>query len=140
MSTDDEDIKEVSVCANCGKGEEQSGNLKSCTAVRWLNIAIENVKLLIGLSIRRSVRRRRRNYTMKSYSNNHRQRKIVQSVSNNCQACCVDGDTSHVVEKSYAVDVAMHLYTMTKVMKLIIKSVHSADYCRLLQLRRQMRG
>jgi len=34
MSTDDKN--KVSVCANCGKGEEESGNLKACTAyVSW---------------------------------------------------------------------------------------------------------
>ena len=33
MSTED---KEISVCANCGKGEEESGNLKSCTACKMV--------------------------------------------------------------------------------------------------------
>ena len=35
MSTDDED-KEVSVCANCGKGEEESDKLKACTACKMV--------------------------------------------------------------------------------------------------------
>ena len=35
MSTEDED-KEVSVCANCGKGEEESGTLKACTACKMV--------------------------------------------------------------------------------------------------------
>jgi len=34
MSTDDNSI--VSVCANCGKGEEKSGNLKACTACKMV--------------------------------------------------------------------------------------------------------
>ena len=34
MSTTDKDNEDISYCANCGKGEEDSGNLKACTACK----------------------------------------------------------------------------------------------------------
>ena len=72
---------------------------------------------------------------MKSYSNNHRQKKIAQFASNSCHHLKMAIDIWYVAEKLYAVDVAMHLCMMTKVIKLITKSVHSAEYHFLLRTR-----
>jgi len=47
--------------------------------VRWSNIAIENVRLLIDHNIRRLAKREQRSCMMKSYSKILHPRKIVQS-------------------------------------------------------------
>ena len=57
MSTDDEG-KEVSVCANCGKGEEESGNLKSCTACKSVKYCSRDCQIAHRPQHKKECRRR----------------------------------------------------------------------------------
>ena len=71
------------LCANCGKGEEESHKLKSCTACKLVKYCNrEYVKLLIVHNIRKSAENVSLNYMMKNYSNNpHHYLRTVQSAS-----------------------------------------------------------
>ena len=57
MSTDDED-KEVSVCANCGKGEEESDKLKSCTACMMVKYCSRDCQIAHRPQHKKECRRR----------------------------------------------------------------------------------
>ena len=50
-----------------------------------------------------------------------------------------DVDTRHAAEKLYVVDAVMHLYMITRVIKLIIKSVHFAGFRMPKQMKRQIK-
>jgi len=54
MSTEDE----VSVCANCGKGEEESGKLKSCTACKLVKYCSRECQIAHRPQHKRECRRR----------------------------------------------------------------------------------
>ena len=60
MSTKDtagKDDNEVSICANCGKSEEESHKLKHCNACKMVKyIAIENVRLLTVHNIKKNAK------------------------------------------------------------------------------------
>ena len=74
MSTTDTDLTK---CANCGKGEEAAGDLKACTACKMVKYCkIENAKLIIVRSIKKSVRNVRL-YCMILNSSSSRRSKIV---------------------------------------------------------------
>jgi len=105
--------------------------------VNWLNIAIENVKLLIDLCIRKSAEDEPPSYTTKSFSNNlHRYMEIVQFVSFDCPHLKLGVDINHAVVQLFVVDVSMLLYMITKAIKLIIKSVPFAELHILNRMRR----
>jgi len=74
-------------------------NSNTARHVKWLSIAIENVKLLIGHNIRKSVRDVPLNYTTKSCSNNLHQQMIVRYVLCVYQRYIQEVDIKHVVEK-----------------------------------------
>jgi len=104
--------------------------------VKWLNIAVENVKLPIDHNTRKSVEDELLNYTMNNCSNNHRQMMIVY-VSYECLRWNQGLDISHVVEKLFAVDVHMLLCMTTKATKLTTKSVPFAERQSLILKRKQ---
>ena len=62
-------------------------------------------------------------YMMKNYLSNLHQKKIARSVSYDYHHLKRDGDICLVVGKLFAADAVMHLYMITKAMKLIIREV-----------------
>jgi len=115
MSTDKTDIDIVSVCANCGKGEEESGKLKSCTACKLVKYCNRECQIAHRPQHKKkNVRSKLLNYMMKGYLNNHRQRKIVQFVSYEYLHFIRVGDIMDAVVKLYAVDVFMHQFMITR--------------------------
>jgi len=73
---------------------------------------------------------------MKSYSNNHRQQKIVRFVLYVYLQRVRGVDINHVVEREYAVDVFLHLFMITKGMKLLRRLVPFAESLLILLMRR----
>ena len=123
----------ISVCANCGKGE--GSNLKACLACKLVKYCNRECQVAHRVNIKKNVRSVQRSYTMKNYSNNLRQRRIVRSVSYESLHFIQVLNISRVVDKLYVVAVFMRLFTMTKAMKLIMKSVHFAELHILLQMK-----
>ena len=87
--------------------------LKRVRHVSWLNIVIENVKLLIVHNIKESVEDELPRYTMKSCLNNLNQGKTVQYVLYVYRHLKWGVNILHAVEKGYAVDAFMLLDMMT---------------------------
>jgi tetratricopeptide (TPR) repeat protein len=59
MSTHNKNVNnEVSVCANCGKGEEESGNLKSCTACKMVKYCNRECQIAHRSQHKKECRRR----------------------------------------------------------------------------------
>ena len=77
--------------------------------VRWLDTAIEIVKLHIARNIKRHVRNGPWNCTMRNYSNSLRQLKIVRFACYHYLHFIWGQSTKHVVGKLFAVDVFMRL-------------------------------
>ena len=65
MSNFDND---TTVCANCGKGEEESVNLKKCVACHMVKYCNRDCQIAHVHSTRRNVKRGPQSYMMKSYS------------------------------------------------------------------------
>ena len=103
MSTD---RNTLSLCANCGKGEEESTSLKKCGACRMVKYCSAlPVKKHIVLNIKRNVGSVQLNCIMEHYLHSHANfRKIVQSAFYGCLHFIRERDFRDVVEKRYVVD------------------------------------
>ena len=109
MADTDNNNMPTLICANCGKGEESAGDLKACTACKWLNIAIEIVKLHTAHNIKRHARSGPLNGMMRNYLNSLRQLKIVRFVCYYCLHFIRGRGTDHVAGKGFAMDAFMQL-------------------------------
>ena len=121
-STEDDN---VSICANCGK---EGSNLKSCTACKLVKYCNRECQIAHRPQHKKVCKKRAAElHDEKLFKQPHWSLKIVRCASNNSLPWIRGRDTNHVAVRLYAQVVFMHLYMITKAMKLIIKSVHFVE-------------
>ena len=121
--------------SNCGKEEGISSNLKTCVACKLVKYCNRECQVAHRRQHKKECRKRAKELHDEELSNNRRQRRIVQSVSYESLHFIQVLNISRVVDKLSVVAVFMRLFTMTKAMKLIMKSVHFAELHILLQMK-----
>jgi len=122
MSTAD-----VSACANCGK-EGANNTCNKCKMVKYCNAACKKKhRHKHKKQCERWVAKLQDEKLFKQPPDNLHHWKIAQFVSYECLHLTRVVHTSHAVGKLYVVDAFMHLFMITKAIKLIIKSVHFAE-------------
>ena len=78
MSNTSESQNEMSTCANCGKGEESSIDLKSCAACKLVKYCCRDCQIAHRPQHKKECKKRAAENMMKSYSNSLRQMKIAR--------------------------------------------------------------
>ena len=89
----------ITNCANCGKGEESTGDLKSCAACKSVKYCNRECQLHIVPYTKRHARNVLQNYMMKLYSKIIHLGKIVQYAFNHCHWMKAKRLSNHAVGK-----------------------------------------
>ena len=73
-------VDSLSMCANCGKGEEESGKLKSCNACKEVQYCNRDCQLAHCPMHKKACKKRAAELHEEKLSNNHRLQRNVRFV------------------------------------------------------------
>jgi len=159
MSTADKDNNDVSICANCGKegSDNDMNTCNKCKMVKYCNAVCKKVhKKKHKKDCEEHVRlaaehaAKLHDEELRIAAKLHDEKLFKQPPPlDDCPICFLllpsldptrGGNIKHAAEKLYAVDVFMHLFMITKGIKLIIKSVLFVELRLLNQMKITLKG